>query len=67
MMLYYSTVISLINDTEFITEFTVNISEYFFKGKYLRDSDFPRSRNRGRNRGIRHMKRNPYSVKITVT
>ena len=35
MMLYYSTVISLITDTEFIMEFIVNISEYFFKGKYL--------------------------------
>ena len=32
-----------------------------------RATDFPRLRNRGRNNGIRHLKRNPYCVKITVT
>ena len=32
-----------------------------------RATDFPRLRNSGRNNGIRHLKRNPYSVKITVT
>ena len=33
----------------------------------IRATDFPRLRNRGGNYGIRHLKRNPYSVKITVT
>ena len=38
-----------------------------FMGDTYRATDFLRLQNRGRNNGIRHLKRNPYSVKITIT
>ena len=40
---------------------------YWLMSPKCRATDFPRLQNHGRNNGIRHLKWNPYSAKITVT